>query len=95
MAARLNNRLKTHHRESIKVSMLINRLTDHIVDKADMKPTQVDAAKYLISQAIGTPSSVTEISGPEGGPVELGEIIVRGIAATGHTRESTPDPESS
>lgn len=72
MAARLTKRVTENHRRSIQVSMLMNRLTDHILGEAEMKPTQVDAAKYLISQAIGTPSSAVELSGPDGAgiPVE-------------------------
>lgn len=70
MAARINRRHQDMIREKIRVSQLINSLQNHVDGENDLKSTQVDAAKYLISQAIGTPSSGIELSGPDGGPIE-------------------------
>jgi hypothetical protein len=42
-------------REKIKASQLINRLQDHVLKGVKMANSQVRAASYLISQAIGNP----------------------------------------
>jgi len=62
MGARKDSRLKTQHREAIKTSMIINRLTNHIDDKADMSATQVNAALGLLRKTLPD-LKVTEISG--------------------------------
>jgi len=85
MAARLNRRHQDMVREKIKVSQLINSLLKHINGEHELKATQVDAAKYLISQAIGTPASSTTVSGDPEAPLKFEEIIVRGVSGTGHT----------
>lgn len=52
MAARKDSRLKTQHREAIKTSMILNRLTDHIDDKAELSATQVTAALGLLKKTL-------------------------------------------
>lgn len=39
-------------RDRIQTSMIVNRLTDHIAGKCDMKPTQVQAASILLAKTL-------------------------------------------
>src|SRR3989304_5873529 len=39
-------------REKIRISMLVNRLQDHVEGKADMTSTQVKAASVLLSKVM-------------------------------------------
>lgn len=71
MAARLNNRHQQAVRDKIQASQLINRLEKHIEGEIELKPTQIDAAKYLISQSIGSPPTSTTISGDEDAPLKF------------------------
>jgi len=52
MAARKDSRLKTQHREAIKTSMIINRLTDHIDGEVEMSATQVSAGLGLLRKVL-------------------------------------------
>jgi hypothetical protein len=52
MAARLTKRQATLHRESIRVSMLLNRLQDHVDGKVEMSQTQLRAAEVLLRKAM-------------------------------------------
>ena len=52
MAARKDSRLKTQHREAIKTSMIINRLTDHVDGRAEMSATQVTAGLGLLKKVL-------------------------------------------
>lgn len=81
MAARLNNRHQQMVRDKIQVSQLINRLEKHVDGEVELKATQVDAAKYLISQAIGAPAANTMISGDPDNPLEIKEIVLRAVGA--------------
>jgi hypothetical protein len=87
VAARLNARHQAMVREKIKASQLINRLQDHVLRGSKMANSQVRAACYLVSQAIGNPPQ--DVSGSvEVEPVkrsvhdyttaELLEIVARG-----------------
>lgn len=49
-------------RVRIKTSMLVNRLSDHVAGKVDLKPTQVSAALGLLRKTVPD-LSATEISG--------------------------------
>ena len=62
MAARLTKRLSIQHRDSIKTSMLINRLMDHIDPECDitMSPSQIRAAEILLNKTLPN-LSATEI----------------------------------
>ena len=62
MAARKDSRLKTQHREAIKTSMIINRLTDHIDKNVELSATQVTAALGLLRKTLPD-LKATEISG--------------------------------
>ena len=52
MPARKDSRLKTQHREAIRTSMILNRLTDHIDDKVELSTTQVTAALGLLKKTL-------------------------------------------
>lgn len=52
MAARLTKRLADQTRDSIKTSMLINRLVDHALGNVEMKSTQVRAAEILLNKTL-------------------------------------------
>lgn len=54
MAARLTKRLSIQHRESIKTSMLINRLMNHADPESDviMTPSQIRAAEILLNKTL-------------------------------------------
>ena len=52
MAARKDSRIKTKHREAIQTSMLINRLSDHILGKVERTSTQIRAAQILLNKSL-------------------------------------------
>ena len=68
MAARLTKRQSDLHRESIKVSMLINRLNDHILGKVELSATQVRSIEVLLRKAMPDLKAM-EISGDADNPV--------------------------
>ena len=55
-------------REKIKTSQIINRLADHIHDKAEMTSTQIRAAEILLKKALPDLSSV-EMTGDADNPI--------------------------
>lgn len=66
MAARTRKlELDQKWREKIRTSMLINRLTSHVVGRIEMSPTQVRAAEVLLKKNLPD-LSATELSGPGG-----------------------------
>ena len=78
MAARKDSRIKTKHREAIQTSMLINRLSDHILGKVEMTSTQIRAAQILLNKSLPD-LRATEHSGVDGGAILVDKIerIVR------------------
>ena len=52
MAARLTKRLADQTRDSIKTSMLINRLCDHALGDCEMSATQIRAAEILLNKTL-------------------------------------------
>ena len=83
MAARLNPRHSDMVRSKIQASQLINRLSDHVLGEVELSSTQVQAAKILLDKVLSNAPQQTEISGPDGGPLQVdkGErVIVRGNA---------------
>ena len=63
MAARARKGTKTdgwdeRTRDRIETSMLVNRLTDHIVGKVDLSQTQLRAIEILLRKALPDLSSV-------------------------------------
>ena len=62
MAARKNLPHAAKTREKIQTSMLINRLTDHALDKIELTPAQVQSIKILLGKTLPD-LKATEISG--------------------------------
>jgi len=52
MAARKRVGLSENTRKRIQASMIVNRLTDHIVGKVEMQQTQVTAALGLLRKVL-------------------------------------------
>jgi hypothetical protein len=73
MAERLNKRHQQFVRDKIQASQLVNRLTNHALGKEEMTATQVRAAEVLLKKSVPD-LSATELSGPNGGPVE-GRVV--------------------
>lgn len=62
-------------REKIKTSQLINRLTDHALsDEPIMDASQVNAARALLGKVLPD-LKATEVTGENGGPVQIKVII--------------------
>lgn len=55
MAARNKAWTPQKVRERIRTSMLMRRLTDHVLGKVELTQSQVTAATFLVSQSIGKP----------------------------------------
>jgi hypothetical protein len=71
MAARINKVvLSEAWRDKIRVSMILNRLQNHIAGSINMSQSQVSAALGLLKKRLPD-LTATELSGPGGGPVEL------------------------
>ena len=74
MAAKLNKRTQDQTRAHIQASMLVKRIQDHVHGTLEMTSSQLDAAKYLVNQAIGSPRQSVQHTGDEGGPITY-EVI--------------------
>lgn len=97
MAARKKAWTPSKVRERIRTSMLLRRLNDHVLGKVEMSTSQVQAATYLISQAIGKPAQSIEHSGSinhrharEMSEAELEHIAAGGSAGAAEPSESAP-----
>lgn len=76
MAARLNRLHQTSVREKIKVSNIIDRLEKHVNGEIELTTAQVTSARVLLDKSL--PSlQATELSGPNGGAIELTERQVK------------------
>lgn len=70
MAARLRKRHQDEVKEKIRASQLLNFLQNHALDGKDVvQPTRIDSAKFLLNKLLS--NAPTEISGPDGGPVQV------------------------
>ena len=49
-------------KEKIRVSMLLNRLNDHVFGEAEMSNTQLDAAKFLLNKVIANPAQDANVN---------------------------------
>jgi hypothetical protein len=63
-------------RTKIQASQLVNRLTKHAFGEVEMTQTQVSAAKILLDKALSNAPQITELTGAEGGPVQVQSINV-------------------
>lgn len=69
MAARLRARHQDEIKDKIRASQLVNLLQDHALEGKDIDSTRIDAAKFLLNKLLS--NAPTEVSGPDGGPVEV------------------------
>jgi len=58
MAARKRIGLSENTRERIKTTMLVNRLTDHILGKVELSATQVRGIEILLKKTLPDVSSI-------------------------------------
>jgi|TARA_R110000868_G_scaffold258991_1_gene516735 hypothetical protein len=65
-------------RERIQTSMLINRLSDHVVGKVELSPTQVRAAEILLRKTL---ADLSQIDGTLKVSHELSEMSDADLAA--------------
>lgn len=65
-------------REKIQASQLINRLTDHVNGKADMKASQVTAALGLLKKAIPDLQAVSYKDGEGNAMVPVFAMMLNG-----------------
>lgn len=74
MAARLRKTHQDDVRLKIQASQLINVLQNHALGlKEELSPSRIKAIEILLRKSIPDLQSV-EMSGPEGGPVEVTRI---------------------
>lgn len=69
MAARLRPRHQEEVKAKIQASQLVNLLQDHALKGRELDSTRVDSAKFLLNKLLS--NAPTEVSGPDGGPVEV------------------------
>ena len=65
MAARNRPYLAQATKDRIRATMLIKRLQDHALNKVEMSPTQVQAAKILLGKVIPDIKSVDHTGGTD------------------------------
>jgi len=87
MAARLNPRHSDMVRAKIQASQLVNRLTAHALGEVEMSATQVQAAKILLDKTLSNAPTVNEISGPEGAPVQMVQLVPLKAAGDDHGQD--------
>lgn len=62
MAARKRKvQLTESWKERIRVSMLLNRLDNHVFGETEMTSTQLDAAKFLLNKVIANPPADSKV----------------------------------
>ncbi len=94
MAARKRNWTPDIVRERIRTSMIVNRLTKHVLGKVEMKPSQVTAALGLLKKSIPdlsaiqhsgeiTQRHVSELSDAELAHIAAGRSLGAADEATG------------
>lgn len=69
MAERMRKTHQEDVRKKIQVSNILTRLYKHVEGEIEMTPAQVTSAKILLDKSIS--NAPTEISGPDGGPIEV------------------------
>lgn len=84
MAARVQKELTDKWREKIRLSQIINRLDQCAVGEIEMTKNELKAADMLLKKLVPDLSR-TELSGPDGGPVQtVTEININLIRAKPH-----------
>lgn len=69
MAARLRVTHQLDVRRKIQASQIINRLQSYFDGKIELSQGQIQSAKILLDKSVS--NAPTEVSGPDGGPVEI------------------------
>lgn len=80
MAARIRKTHQDDVRAKIQASQLVNRLTNHVLGKAEMSATQVRAAEVLLKKSLPDLSTV-EHSGPGGKDIPHSIKVVFGAGS--------------
>lgn len=75
MAARLTKRLADQTRDAIQTSMLIKRLTSHVVGEVELSQTQVRGIEVLLRKTLPD-LKATEYTGTDGKELFPSEITV-------------------
>jgi hypothetical protein len=65
--------MTAEHRAKIANSQILKRLIDHVEGKTEMTPTQVSAGLGLLKKVMPD-MTATEITGAEGGPVQIAGV---------------------
>jgi hypothetical protein len=74
MAARKRKlKLTESWKDKIRVSMLLNRLDNHIFKNDEMTSTQLDAAKFLLNKVMANPPTDTTVE--HSGSIAFGWIV--------------------
>lgn len=77
MAERLNRRHQDMVRAKIRSSWIISRLQKHLDGKIELSKTQVQSASILLSKSLGNAPQITELTGLDGGPLEVIQKVER------------------
>ncbi len=94
MAEKRGRRFQTEaSREKIKTSQIINRLSEHVEGKVDMKPTQVKAAQILLDRVLPT-LSMADVMNHQGEELTLTQKWDRLVQAIGETRSKEIYPDA-
>lgn len=74
MAARKRKiELSDSWKDGIRASALLRRLYSHALDEVEMTRTQIEAAKVVLAKLVPDLAR-QEMTGPEGGPVQVEEV---------------------
>lgn len=75
-------------RQKIQASQLINRLQANAFGEIELRPDQVRSIEILLKKAIPD-LSATQLSGPDGGPIEIVSKEQRAAAVAAALRADT------
>lgn len=80
MAARTRKvALTDSWKENIRASMIMNRLVKHVEGEVQMSPTQIKAAQIILAKIVPDLAR-TEMTGPNGGPIAVAAMDVKGLS---------------
>jgi hypothetical protein len=75
MATRLRQRHQDEIKQKIQGSQLVNLLQEHALtgefQGQEVSATRIDAAKFLLNKIISNAPQLTEITGEDGGAIEV------------------------
>jgi hypothetical protein len=64
-------------RAKIKTKRIVDILQQHLDGKNDLSRTQIKAAEILLAKSLSNAPQITELSGLDGGPLEMIQRIDR------------------